>query len=640
MGCDSRQRARAKPLAGRYITYSKFKGANTVKRSSSEVRTVFWCMAIFVGALQAWSSRVTVDNMDIIPIVDMANYMLTGDWSMIPNGTSNPLLACLIALTFVILQPSIYWQYPAMHLLLFLIFVFCVWCFDFFLRQMILLHRQQNPADPLYVPDWMLLTVGYTLFLWSSLALIRVSLTEPDMLLVAFFYLAAGLLLRIRRGRVGWTTYLALGAVLGLGYLTKSIMFPVALLCLGVAALMGSRRETVYAIGATLVFAAFSTPYLVALCMKFGEPTFGGSGKFNALLDINHLPTSFLWRGYDGPYGTLLHPVHQIVDRPATFEFASPVGGSYPLRYDFTYWIAGLRPQYQPVQMAKNLTHNLAGSARWWALGLNGSILAGLVVLFWVSGRRLLILRDVAAFGFLLIPSLIPLGMYGVLHIEPRFIGGFLTVAYTCLFFSVKLPPTLKARRLFSGVALLLLLMFVFRFGPDRVLTLANFSSERNLNAEIVEALYAMGLRPGDAIASLELGGIPSSAEPTKPSSIIPDLTAGLTALPNPGNEGFAGPAFWASLGQFRLVAEVFFVPKSHTPDLMSFRREFQNNDFWDADIEQQEKVLNAFAKTGARLVVSIQAPRGPGAASWRRIGDTNTYVCWLEPVAGACHDG
>src|SRR5262249_40893441 len=156
-------------------------------------------------------------------------------------------------------------------------------------------------AEHLYVPDWIWVTIGYALFLWSSLIVIRVSLTEPDMLVSAFFYLAAGLLLQIRRGNAGWSAYPALGSVLGLGYLTKAIMFPVSLMCLGAATLIGawSRRKGVYVLGATLVFVAFSTPFVAALSIKLGKLTFGESRTYNALVDIDHVSTTFPWKGYD-----------------------------------------------------------------------------------------------------------------------------------------------------------------------------------------------------------------------------------------------------------------------------------------------------------------------------------------------------
>jgi hypothetical protein len=134
-------------------------------------------------------------------------------------------------------------------------------------------------------------------------------------------------------------------------------------------------------------------------------------------------------------------------------------------------------------------------------------------------------------------------------------------------------------------------------------------NAKRNLNAEIVEGLLALGLRPGDGIASLEL------------------------------SEEGDGPAFWACLGQFRLVAEVFYVPAPHTADLIPFRQEILDNNFWEADMERQQRMINALAKTGARVVVSLQQPRGPGSAGWRKIGNTDYYMRWLEPVSAASHN-
>jgi hypothetical protein len=88
--------------------------------------------------------------------------------------------------------------------------------------------------------------------------------------------------------------------------------------------------------------------------------------------------------------------------------------------------------------------------------------------------------------------------------------------------------------------------MFLSRLnqlGPDHVLRLTNLLSLRNPNAEVVEGLQAMGIRPGDAIASLQLTHDPDG--------------------------DYLGPAFLASLGRFRLVAEVFFVPEPNTADLI-----------------------------------------------------------------------
>ena len=337
--------------------------------SGSIIRICFWCAAALLGFLQAWWSRMTIWG-DTISFLDMGDYLIKGEWSSAINGFWNPVYAGLLGLTMAILKPSAYWEYPVVHFLLFFIFLLALACFDFFLRQMILLRHQQISPDQLSVPDWMWMTIGYTLFLWSSLVLITVSETDPDMLVAALFYLASGLLVRMRRGNVGWSTYFALGLALGLAYLTKAIMFPVSFLCLAAATLMGagSRRGAVRGLVATLVFLSVSAPFVVALSVKLGKLTFSESQTFNALIDIDHVALSFYWRGDGRQYGSFSHPAHQIFEQPATFEFASPVGGSYPLWYDPSYWFQGAKPDYRLREMAKNLVVNLGRTARHWRL--------------------------------------------------------------------------------------------------------------------------------------------------------------------------------------------------------------------------------------------------------------------------------
>jgi hypothetical protein len=80
-----------------------------------------------------------------------------------------------------------------------LIFFVTLWCFDFFLRQLVLLRLETESPEEFSVPVWIWFCIGYVLFLWASLRLIGVSETNPDMLVAAFFYLACGLLVRIRR---------------------------------------------------------------------------------------------------------------------------------------------------------------------------------------------------------------------------------------------------------------------------------------------------------------------------------------------------------------------------------------------------------------------------------------------------------
>lgn len=52
---------------------------------------------------------------------------------------------------------------------------------------------------------------------------------------------------------------------------------------------------------------------------------------------------------------------------------------------------------------------------------------------------------------------------------------------------------------------------------------------------------------------------------------------------------------------------------------------------FWAADEATQRHLLQLFREAGARAVVSSDAPTGPDAARWARIGNTGYYLYWLN---------
>jgi hypothetical protein len=580
--------------------------------SATAARTLFICAAIALGSLQAWASRMTLVN-DTVSYLDMGNYIFQGQWFAAIDGIWNPLFAFVLGMTMAAVKPSPYWEYPVVHLVMLCIFLFTLACFDFFLQEIILLRQRSESQDELHVPTWVWLTIGYTLFLWSSLALVGVSETNPDMLVAAFFYAACGLLARMRRGVAGWPTHAALGLVLGLGYLTKAILFPISLICFAIVWFLegrspAARRRVVLGCA---VFLMTSMPFVVALSTAKHKLTFGETGWYNYLVDIDHVPNSH-WQGDGTAYGQLLHPTRQIFDRPAAYEFSSTLKGTYPVWYDPSYWYEGAKPDYRVGNMLAKLAGNLRSEAIQIIIALNGSVVASLFLLFWASNPGRLILTDIRAMWFLLVPSIAALGLYAVLHIETRYLASFLVVILSALFFSLHFRPTAESHRLFQGAALLLLVMFLSPIGPGAIaknsgalLDLVRPSTrEPNPNAEIAKGLENMGLQPGDAIASLQYSNCAirlSSCE---------------------------GAAMWAHLGRFRIVSEIYYTP---------VKPETSKNNFWNANPATQAQVIEAFAKTGARVVVSRQEPEGVGATGWRQIGDSAWYALWLpEPAPGA----
>lgn len=572
--------------------------------AEKSTRVLFWSTAALIGFAQAWSSRMSIVN-DTVSYLDIGHYLLRGEWSRALSGEWNPLYAALLGLVIRVFQPSPYWEYPLVHALLFVVFLLTCACFELFLRELLLLRADADPDACEHFPRSTWRALGYVVFLWGSLELIRVSETNPDMLIAASFCLACAILVRIRRAPGRLAMHCALGATLGLGYLVKAIMFPVALVCLGAAALLERGRQQNALRGAlagAATFLVIAGPYVAAISLAEGKPTISESGWYNALRDLEGIPESH-WQGGAQPPDKLIHPTRLIFKHPATFEFAAPLGGTYPVWYDPSYWYRGAIPHYSIAHFTGIVARNLLAELRPLTVALNGSLVTALLLLWWIGGVRGS-LRGAAGLWFVLIPAGAGLALYALRHVETRFLGGFFAVCVVCLLSSPPLRGTPESRRLLRGLAVVLWLMFLVPLATASIHesraaaeTLFARGSAPNPDAEVVRGLRAMGLEPGDRIALLEYGNCA-----VRQGKCL-------------------GAATWAHLGDFRIVSEVYY-----SPDLPATAAD----DFWSADQIEQQGALRAMALAGARVAVSLERPRGSGAAGWRPIGTTGWYVLWL----------
>jgi len=565
-------------------------------QAETKTRLLFWCLAMLLGGAQAWLARARM-SCDTISYLDMGNYLRHGHWSQIVNGLWNPLYAGLLGLTMALFRPSIYQEYPLIHALLFFVFLFALASFEFFLRELILLRQEHESAQELKTPVWVWLTIGYTVFLWSSLQLIGVGEENPDMIIAAFFFLACGFLVRIRRGADGWSTYLDLGLILGLGYLTKSVMLPISFICLGAAWLLGrSLRSGIPRVwAALLIFLAVAGPFIAALSIAKARFTFGETGRYNYAVHVNMVPPVH-WQGENKANGLPAHPTRKIFDRPATFAFENPVGGTYPVWYDPSFWYEGIRLHFDPRVEVKTMWKNVRWEIELFFY-LNGSFAAAWFLLFYVSGKNLHVLSDLRVFWFLLAPAIAALLFYSLVHWEWRYVSPFVTVTIVCGFLSIRLPDATESRRLFAAVAVLLSIMLVCPFGPGSIRLKSGLfdfldpsREDPNSDQEVAAEMQKIGLHPGDAVTSLWFSNL--------------------------------GMSEWAHLAGLRIIGEVYYWPD---------RPETLVNDFWQADSLTQAKVIEALKSTGARAVISPEAPRGSASAGWVRVGITKYYVYWLR---------
>jgi hypothetical protein len=413
------------------------------------------------------------------------------------------------------------------------------------------------------------------------------------MLIAAFVYLLGMLLLRIRAGSANWLTFGFLGAVCGLGYLTKAVFFPLTLLILTVALLAGGnlRMTASRIVFSLLVFALLAGPYVLALSSAKRRLTFGDTGRLNYAWYVNGTALRH-WQGSPGT-GTPLHPTRRLFERPATYEFATPLGGTYPVWYDASYWYEGLRIHFSVHRQLRALWGNLREAATF-LLRLNGSLFLGVFLLAVTAPRKQALLKEIGAYWFLIVPCAAAIGMYALVTLESRYVGAFIAIIALSVVCGIQLRDTPETRRLMAGVAVSMLLMFLSPIGPSaiphRYGSLLERSNSEDTPWRVASEVRKLGIKPGDWVATVQYSKRNHMA--------------------------------WARLARVRIIGEVFYSP-TVPPD-------FSNN-FFRASPSVQNQIIEAFRREGAKLIVSDETPEAPSgqrpARSWQRLGDTDFYV-------------
>lgn len=568
------------------------------------VRTTFRLLAAVMGAALAVGAMLRQSmNEDGISYLDMGDAYLRGDWAMAVNAVWSPLYAWILGLAMWLADPSPRWEFALVHAVNFGIYLAALAGFEFFWRRLTATVRTEMTGDRIAFPEWAWISVGYGLFIWSSLALIRIWAVTPDMLVSALVYLAAGLLLGIASGRTGRRTQVAFGVVLGLAYLAKSVMFPLAFVFLLLAVLAQENRRQAAREG-LLALAAFlivALPLVAALSSAKGRPTFGESGRLSYLRYVNDVPYPF-WTAEAPPgLGEPEHPARQVFDDPPVYEFGTPVGGTYPLSYDPSYWYEGVSVRLTVAEQMKALL----SSARWYFeffVRQQAGALAVLTLLIVVGGLGR---REPASSGpriridsrwALTLVAIAAFALYALVYVEGRYLAPFVVLFWGGILAHVGLPDLRGSRRLLevSGAVLV-------------------FFTLLNLAAFTMEFSRAfLGLdpaTPGEP-APWPPGPVGASGLPSEIGEGLRELGIG------PGDRigfvGYAFGAYFARLGRIRIVAQI------HAKDAEGF---------WSADPSRRRAVLAAFARAGAKAVVTDRVPTAGPPRGWVRVGETGHWA-------------
>ncbi len=279
------------------------------------------------------------------------------------------------------------------------------------------------------LPLWALQGIGYSFCIYAGLVWISIGNVTPDQCVAIVMYLVAALLLRMSRNSAGWEMYAGLGVLLGLGYLTKAALFPLGLVTL-VATLflrpsekLGTRLAR--SMVAALLFALVAAPLVIALSQSKGRLTSGDTGKIAYAEIIDGVSRFELWTG-EGNTGAPKHPVRRLRGSPDVFEFATPVGGTYPPWYDASYWMDGLATR---VDFAGQIAAISAGARVYASMALQQLALIGAVIIFSMLGwGRYSYWRQLWSIWPVWIAPLAGLGMFSLVWVETRYVASFLVI--------------------------------------------------------------------------------------------------------------------------------------------------------------------------------------------------------------------
>ena len=550
------------------------------------LRLSFWLGAAAMGLVQAWVSRFEM-NPDGISYLDIGDKVWSGDLPALLNGYWSPLYGLFLGLGLKILKPSSYWEFPAVHLVNFLIYLLALVGFDWFLREFIKAKKNEREA---VLPDSLWLAIGYLLFVSTSLIFITTGVVSPDMCVAACVYLDAALLLRIRENPQRKLNFILLGITLGFGYLSKTVMFPLAFVIFAVTFITarGWRRTNRSVFLAFVIFLVIAAPLVLSLSWSKRRLTFGDSGKLNYAWEVNQIPKYRHWQGDPPGSGVPRHPTRKVFDSPNVYEFAQPFSASYAPWFDPSYWYDGLETRFV-------LRRQLDALERWIPFSLNGAVelsgglFAMLFVLLSTNRRRWSLRKMVGPYGGLFLISIVALFIYSMVFVSTRYLAAFVVLLWLCLFSGLRAGRTVSLRW-FDNLAIWLAFLFIF----SAVRPMPMIETARNLlyrtpypeptQWQIANGLNQLGVQRGEKVASI----------------------------------GDTLYAQWYRLAHVRVVAEV---PLGESGNMA----------FWKAEPAVKEQVLRHFSEAGARAVVAYPAPRNDKMDGWQEIAETGAYVYFLR---------
>ena len=314
--------------------------------------------------------------------------------------------------------------------------------------------------------------------------------------------------------------------------------------------------------------------YFVPLSIRQGHFTLGEAGKCVYLSNVDQVNPHWYLQNPGSATGSFLHPPKKIFSDPPAYAFAIPAVVTEPLRFDQSYWMAGVRPHFVLQRQITTMKSNLRTFGKlFFELG---SVFGAILVLAFLCGSRKMAIKALARAWPVWLIGMAGCLMYAAVWVEPRYVTAFLTLI--CVGLLVGFPvPSGTRRKIAQFVVIGASVILLFPVAAD---VYRSRAVRTNLDSEAAQALENLGIRAGDPVARIS----PSSA----------DLVV-------------------ERILRAEIVAEV-----DHD----------HSNDFWRASLATQQALLQAFAGQGVKAVIATSPVfNAENQSEWTRLGSTQYWV-------------
>jgi hypothetical protein len=552
--------------------------------SVTALRVTFWSVGLLIASAQAWIFRYQASS-DSISYLDMSDGVLRGsDWHRLINGVWSPLYPLLFGIFRRMFTISPGNEIAAGHLLNIVFFIFAFACFEFFLGGTL---RELEAVDggsvegraAASLPKWAFLPVAYSLFLWAAIAEISVEGLRADMLMSGFLYLAVGLLIRMHHRPARWTSYLALGAILGTGFLAKEAMLPIGVLIMATTFFVVESWHPALkmAAGGLALMLLIGSLYFVPLSRQQGHFTLGETGTLNYVVHVDQASPHWYLQTPGSAYGSFLHPPEKIFSDPPAYAFAVATPVTHPLRFDPLYWIAGVHPHFVLTRQIIAIKTNLLVLRE--PLRELRVVMGTIFVLAFLCSGKKQVMAALAKIWPVWLIGLAGCVMYIGIYVEPRYVAAFLTLF--CLGMLVGFPvPRETGRKIAQLMVIATVIVLLY---PLLRHTYNGYAQQPrfNVDSEAAQALESLGIKPGDEVARI--------------SPIVYDYAV-------------------ERILRVQIVAEV---------------DRGRASEFWGRPFVTQQDLLRTFASRGVKAVIATSPQlSAENQFEWTRLGSTQ-YWAW-----------